>query len=155
MSRGGRSVSSASLAFLESNALSSGSTSCLPSAIKKILARARQLVDAKKEDGFTALHLAALNNHKEVAEILIKEVKNCPEKQQVDVSGHCHLSGIVLQGDLCCVGLRIKKLGLPRQRQWQGVEYRKLKQGVRVGWESVCLGVWEQRKGDPRKFPGM
>uniref|UniRef100_A0A8D0BS99 E3 ubiquitin-protein ligase MIB2 n=1 Tax=Salvator merianae TaxID=96440 RepID=A0A8D0BS99_SALMN len=42
-------------------------------AIKKILTRARQLVDAKKEDGFTALHLAALNNHKEVAELLIKE----------------------------------------------------------------------------------
>uniref|UniRef100_A0A669QUZ6 E3 ubiquitin-protein ligase MIB2 n=1 Tax=Phasianus colchicus TaxID=9054 RepID=A0A669QUZ6_PHACC len=42
-------------------------------AIKKILARARQLVDSKKEDGFTALHLAALNNHREVAEILIKE----------------------------------------------------------------------------------
>ncbi|KAM7139423.1 E3 ubiquitin-protein ligase MIB2 isoform 1-T4 [Macrochelys suwanniensis] len=42
-------------------------------AIKKILARARQLVDAKKEDGFTALHLAALNNHMEIAEILIKE----------------------------------------------------------------------------------
>ncbi|NWV64712.1 MIB2 ligase, partial [Malurus elegans] len=42
-------------------------------AIKKILARARQLVDSKKEDGFTALHLAALNNHMEVAEILIKE----------------------------------------------------------------------------------
>ncbi|XP_041319607.1 E3 ubiquitin-protein ligase MIB2 [Pyrgilauda ruficollis] len=42
-------------------------------AIKKILARARQLVDSKKEDGFTALHLAALNNHLEVAEILIKE----------------------------------------------------------------------------------
>ncbi|XP_005986112.1 E3 ubiquitin-protein ligase MIB2 isoform X2 [Latimeria chalumnae] len=42
-------------------------------ATEKILARARQLVDAKKEDGFSALHLAALNNHKEVAEILIKE----------------------------------------------------------------------------------
>ncbi|XP_073173122.1 E3 ubiquitin-protein ligase MIB2 isoform X5 [Lepidochelys kempii] len=42
-------------------------------AIKKILARARQLVDAKKEDGFTALHLAALNNHMEAAEILIRE----------------------------------------------------------------------------------
>ncbi|XP_020637982.3 E3 ubiquitin-protein ligase MIB2 [Pogona vitticeps] len=42
-------------------------------AVKKILSRARQLVDAKKEDGFTALHLAALNNHKEVAEILIRE----------------------------------------------------------------------------------
>lgn len=47
-----------------------------PRAIKNILARARQLVDSKKEDGFTALHLAALNNHKEVAEILIKEVSD-------------------------------------------------------------------------------
>lgn len=43
-------------------------------ATEKILARARQLVDVKKEDGFSALHLAALNNHKDVAEILIKEV---------------------------------------------------------------------------------
>uniref|UniRef100_A0A4W3HP84 E3 ubiquitin-protein ligase MIB2 n=1 Tax=Callorhinchus milii TaxID=7868 RepID=A0A4W3HP84_CALMI len=42
-------------------------------ATEKILARARQLVDVKKEDGFAALHLAGLNNHKEVAEILIKE----------------------------------------------------------------------------------
>ncbi|XP_044301333.1 E3 ubiquitin-protein ligase MIB2 [Varanus komodoensis] len=42
-------------------------------AIKKILARARQLVDAKKEDGFTALHLAALNSHRDVAELLIRE----------------------------------------------------------------------------------
>ncbi|XP_053431366.1 E3 ubiquitin-protein ligase MIB2 isoform X7 [Nycticebus coucang] len=42
-------------------------------AVRKILARARQLVDAKKEDGFTALHLAALNNHCEVAQILIRE----------------------------------------------------------------------------------
>nr|XP_040143692.1 E3 ubiquitin-protein ligase MIB2 isoform X3 [Ictidomys tridecemlineatus] len=42
-------------------------------AVRRILARARQLVDAKKEDGFTALHLAALNNHREVAQILIQE----------------------------------------------------------------------------------
>ncbi|XP_070117236.1 E3 ubiquitin-protein ligase MIB2 isoform X5 [Equus caballus] len=42
-------------------------------AVRRILARARQLVDAKKEDGFTALHLAALNNHREVAQILIRE----------------------------------------------------------------------------------
>ncbi|KAB1268415.1 E3 ubiquitin-protein ligase MIB2 [Camelus dromedarius] len=42
-------------------------------AVKKILARARQLVDAQKEDGFTALHLAALNNHWEVAQVLIRE----------------------------------------------------------------------------------
>lgn len=46
----------------------------LPRAVRRILARARQLVDAKKEDGFTALHLAALNNHREVAQILIREV---------------------------------------------------------------------------------
>lgn len=32
-------------------------------------------MDAKKEDGFTALHLAALNNHREVAQILIQEVR--------------------------------------------------------------------------------
>ncbi|MEQ2241833.1 hypothetical protein ILYODFUR_029375 [Ilyodon furcidens] len=42
-------------------------------ATEKILARARQLVDVKKEDGFSALHLAALNNHRDVAEVLIKE----------------------------------------------------------------------------------
>ncbi|XP_032719050.1 E3 ubiquitin-protein ligase MIB2 isoform X4 [Lontra canadensis] len=42
-------------------------------AVRRILARARQLVDAKKEDGFTALHLAALNNHREVAQVLIRE----------------------------------------------------------------------------------
>lgn len=49
---------------------------CCPDgrATEKILARARQLVDVKKEDGFSALHLAALNNHRDVAEILIKEV---------------------------------------------------------------------------------
>uniref|UniRef100_A0A7N4NGK8 E3 ubiquitin-protein ligase MIB2 n=1 Tax=Sarcophilus harrisii TaxID=9305 RepID=A0A7N4NGK8_SARHA len=42
-------------------------------AVRRILVRARQLADTKKDDGFTALHLAALNNHREVAEILIKE----------------------------------------------------------------------------------
>lgn len=47
---------------------------CSHRAVRKILLRARQLVDAKKEDGFTALHLAALNNHQEVAQILIQEV---------------------------------------------------------------------------------
>lgn len=43
-------------------------------AVRRILARARQLVDAKKEDGFTALHLAALNNHGDVTQVLIREV---------------------------------------------------------------------------------
>lgn len=35
-------------------------------------------MDAKKEDGFTAVHLAALNNHREVAQILIQEVRAAP-----------------------------------------------------------------------------
>ncbi len=46
-----------------------------------ILARARQLADVKKEDGFSALHLAALNNHRDVAEILLKEVRDMREIQ--------------------------------------------------------------------------
>jgi len=31
-------------------------------------------VNEKKDDGYTALHLAALNNHVEVAELLVKQV---------------------------------------------------------------------------------
>lgn len=33
------------------------------------------LVDEKKDDGYTALHLAALNNHIEVAELLVHQVQ--------------------------------------------------------------------------------
>ncbi len=34
------------------------------------------IVDEKKDDGYTALHLAALNNHVEVAELLVHQVSN-------------------------------------------------------------------------------
>ena len=44
------------------------------SATEKILSRARQTVDVKKDDGFAALHLAALNGHKDVANTLITMV---------------------------------------------------------------------------------
>ena len=44
------------------------------SATEKILSKARQIVDIKKDDGFAALHLAALNGHKEVAHALINVV---------------------------------------------------------------------------------
>lgn len=33
------------------------------------------IVNEKKDDGYTALHLAALNNHVEVAELLVRQVK--------------------------------------------------------------------------------
>ena len=32
-------------------------------------------MDEKKDDGYTALHLAALNNHIEVAELLVHQVR--------------------------------------------------------------------------------
>lgn len=32
------------------------------------------IVDEQKDDGYTALHLAALNNHVEVAELLVQQV---------------------------------------------------------------------------------
>jgi len=46
------------------------------SAIQKILIKARQLVDVKKDDGFAALHLAALNGHLKTAETLIDVVRH-------------------------------------------------------------------------------
>nr|KAF6506538.1 mindbomb E3 ubiquitin protein ligase 2 [Rousettus aegyptiacus] len=55
------------------DAPSPATSPCSHRAVRRVLARARQLVDAKKEDGFTALHLAALNNHWEVAQTLIRE----------------------------------------------------------------------------------
>lgn len=43
------------------------------SAVRIILSKLSRawMVDEKKDDGYTALHLAALNNHAEVAELLI------------------------------------------------------------------------------------
>ncbi len=47
---------------------------CFSRATEKILYKARQTVDVKKDDGFAALHLAALNGHREVASTLISVV---------------------------------------------------------------------------------
>ena len=41
------------------------------SATEKLVLRARQFVDVKKDDGFASLHLAALNGHRQIAETLI------------------------------------------------------------------------------------
>lgn len=39
--------------------------------MKRLVSRASDLVNVKKEDGFAALHLAALNGHRDVAGTLI------------------------------------------------------------------------------------
>jgi len=41
------------------------------SATKVILSRAPDLIDKRKEDGFTALHIAVIKGHKQVAETLL------------------------------------------------------------------------------------
>ena len=48
----------------------------LCSAMRILLAKLPRpwIVNEKKDDGYTALHLAALNNHVEVAELLVKQV---------------------------------------------------------------------------------
>ena len=48
----------------------------LDSAMRILLSKLPRpwIVDEKKDDGYTALHLAALNNHVEVAELLVHHV---------------------------------------------------------------------------------
>lgn len=52
------------------------SVSPLCSAMRVLLSKLPRpwIVDEKKDDGYTALHLAALNNHVEVAELLVHQV---------------------------------------------------------------------------------
>ena len=49
---------------------------CVSSAMRVLLSKLSRpwLVDEKKDDGYTALHLAALNSHVEVAELLVLQV---------------------------------------------------------------------------------
>lgn len=41
-------------------------------ATEKLISYSPQLVDIKKDDGFSAFHLAALNGHKDVIKILVQ-----------------------------------------------------------------------------------
>ena len=50
------------------------------------------IVDEKKDDGYTALHLAALNNHVEVAELLVRQGKARLDLQNVNLQTALHLA---------------------------------------------------------------
>lgn len=50
------------------------------------------IVDEKKDDGYTALHLAALNNHVEVGELLIHQGKANMDLQNVNLQTPLHLA---------------------------------------------------------------
>ena len=50
------------------------------------------VVDEKKDDGYTALHLSALNNHVEVAELLVQLGKANLDLQNVNLQTPLHLA---------------------------------------------------------------
>ena len=50
------------------------------------------IVDEKKDDGYTALHLAALNNHVEVAELLVRPGRANMDLQNVNLQTALHLA---------------------------------------------------------------
>nr|XP_042902854.1 E3 ubiquitin-protein ligase MIB1 [Parasteatoda tepidariorum] len=50
------------------------------------------VVDEKKDDGYTALHLAALNNHVEVAELLVQQGRANMNLQNVNLQTPLHLA---------------------------------------------------------------
>ncbi len=50
------------------------------------------IVDEKKDDGYTALHLAALNNHVEVAELLVHLGRANMDLQNVNLQTALHLA---------------------------------------------------------------
>nr|CAG4652152.1 EOG090X0D3U [Triops cancriformis] len=67
---------------------------CLTSAMRILLSKLPRpwIVDEKKDDGYTALHLAALNNHVEVAELLVRQGKARTDLQNVNLQTALHLA---------------------------------------------------------------
>ncbi|CAG0882641.1 unnamed protein product [Cyprideis torosa] len=65
-----------------------------PSAMRVLLMKAPRpwIVDERKDDGYTALHLAALNNHVEVAELLIQVGKADMNVQNINLQTPLHLA---------------------------------------------------------------
>jgi len=43
-------------------------------AVEKLLAKAEDVLNVRKSDRFTTLHIAAINDHREIAKILLEQV---------------------------------------------------------------------------------
>ncbi|XP_058878045.1 E3 ubiquitin-protein ligase MIB1 isoform X3 [Acipenser ruthenus] len=65
-----------------------------PSAMRVLLSKLPRpwIVDEKKDDGYTALHLAALNNHVEVAELLVHQGSASLDIQNANQQTALHLA---------------------------------------------------------------
>lgn len=76
------------------NALHNAAIRGRASAMKILLGKLPRLwlVDEPKDDGYTALHLAALNNHWEVADLLIKQAHANMNVQNLSLQTPLHLA---------------------------------------------------------------
>jgi E3 ubiquitin-protein ligase mind-bomb len=65
-----------------------------PTAMKILLSKINRpwIVEEKKDDGYTALHLAALNNHVDIADLLINMGKANLDRQNVNLQTALHLA---------------------------------------------------------------
>ena len=61
---------------------------CVFSIVEKLLDRGREILDVPKSDGFTALHVAAINDHCDAARLLIRQVMTCSnfKRSRVQIS---------------------------------------------------------------------
>ncbi|XP_068150892.1 E3 ubiquitin-protein ligase mind-bomb [Drosophila tropicalis] len=76
------------------NALHHAALKGNPSAMSILLTKTNRpwIVEEKKDDGYTALHLAALNNHVEIAELLVHMGKANMDRQNVNLQTALHLA---------------------------------------------------------------
>nr|XP_023399712.1 E3 ubiquitin-protein ligase MIB1 isoform X1 [Loxodonta africana] len=72
-----------------------------PSAMRVLLSKLPRpwIVDEKKDDGYTALHLAALNNHVEVAELLVHQSSCIGLTTGISQQGFPRIAATVREGN--------------------------------------------------------
>ncbi|XP_050526608.1 E3 ubiquitin-protein ligase MIB1-like [Daktulosphaira vitifoliae] len=69
-----------------------GNPSAMSVLLSKLPRRHWWMVDEKKDDGYTALHLAALNNHTQVAQLLVEVGRADTDARNVNLQTPLHLA---------------------------------------------------------------